>query len=556
MSPWRLLRTSVSRRDLVLGSMLAATAELSAAGLIGISGWFLTTCAIVTVRADAAWSWMYPSGAVRALALSRTGLRYLERLTSHRALLNATVAVRAQAVRGACSLSARELRSQRDGVLLSRLTIDVEAVGGLPAQVIAPLAGYVATVAAVEILLFFASTILGIAEALVLLAGTTLALVAHRRTEQSLAAATAARTAVRAGLLGSRAAFNDLRCLDAVPQARHAVAAALARADDAKAAADAVERRGRLGLRLLAALGQSSALILGLQFAASAQSIADVIGELLLLAAGWELLESAPRLLLDRSRAGSAAERLSPLVINRDESLATADPDVRRLTAVDLPIGGGGEQLSLAMSGPRLILVTGSNGSGKSTLLSMLAGRLPAPRGTVRIGDRPIESLPATAVADALTLVEADDWLADDTVAANLRQAAPDATPGALRAALSAVSLDMLSLDQQAGALSQGQRHRLAIARALLREPGVLLLDEPTAGLDRTTASTVLRSIRAFLPRTTLVIALQQQSLDALPAAPDASVDLDTLVVTHREAARPVIEQTLLPLMQNRQPTP
>lgn len=101
MNPWRLLWRSACRSDLVVGMALAATAELSAAALIGLSGWFLTACALVTLQANTTWSWMYPSGAVRALALLRTALRYLERLVSHRALLTATVSLRARLVHGA-----------------------------------------------------------------------------------------------------------------------------------------------------------------------------------------------------------------------------------------------------------------------------------------------------------------------------------------------------------------------------------------------------------------------------------------------------------------------
>ncbi|GAA2273586.1 MULTISPECIES: ATP-binding cassette domain-containing protein [Kitasatospora] len=78
---------------------------------------------------------MYPSGAVRALALLRTSLRYLERLVSHRVVLATTVNLRARLIRGA-----RELRARRDGALLARLTADVASVAGLLAQVIAPLA--------------------------------------------------------------------------------------------------------------------------------------------------------------------------------------------------------------------------------------------------------------------------------------------------------------------------------------------------------------------------------------------------------------------------------
>ncbi|MFJ1700926.1 hypothetical protein ACIOHC_38800 [Streptomyces sp. NPDC088252] len=65
---WRLLRMAATRRALLAGTLLAIAAELGGAALLGVSGWFLTTCAVVTLQANTTWSWMYPSGAVRTLA--------------------------------------------------------------------------------------------------------------------------------------------------------------------------------------------------------------------------------------------------------------------------------------------------------------------------------------------------------------------------------------------------------------------------------------------------------------------------------------------------------
>lgn len=587
---WRLLRTAVPLRVLLTGMLLATAGELAGAALLGVSGWFLTTCAVVTLQADTTWSWMYPSGAVRALALGRTGLRYLERLVSHRALLSAQVALRARSARGAARLTARELRAQRDGTLLTRLTTDVETVAGLPANVCAPLGAAVVTACLVEILLLAAMPRLGLAELVVWAAGLWCARRAHRRARAQLATAAEARAALRTVLLGSRAAFDELRCLDAVPQARRAAATAVTAVESAEWAAARAERLGRLSLRLLAAVGQAAVLVIALG-AAPAQPVAVVVGEVLLLAAGWDLLERLPRLLQHLAAAGDAADRLAPLagderpvdggaerpverpadggaVRSADQpverpvdgrAVRPADQPIegsvdestgrpvdqpwdrwpRRVTALDgarcveasgLPLFGSSATLTTTLSGPGLMLITGPNGSGKSTLLGRLAGRLPAPAGTVLLDGTPVHRLPAGAVAGTVTLVEADDWLADDTVAANLRQAAPSADPAALEAVLDVVGLSALPLDAPVGPggrlLSQGQRRRLAIARAVLRRPPVLLLDEPVAGLDRPTAQALLAGLPRALPDTALVIALQDQDVDLLERPPTEVVRL------------------------------
>ncbi|GGZ06437.1 hypothetical protein GCM10010300_58070 [Streptomyces olivaceoviridis] len=551
---WRLLRTAVPLRALVTGMLLATAGELAGAALLGVSGWFLTTCAVVTLQADTTWSWMYPSGAVRALALGRTGLRYLERLASHRALLSAQVALRARSARGAARLTARELRAQRDGTLLTRLTTDVETVAGLPANVCAPLGAAVITACLVEILLLAATPRLGLAELVVWAAGLWCARRAHRRSRAQLATAAEARAALRTVLLGSRASFDELRCLDAVPEARRAAATAVTAVESAEWAAARAERLGRLSLRLLAAVGQAVVLVIALG-AAPAQPVAVVVGEVLLLAAGWELLERLPRLLQHLAAAKDAADRLAPLAADErpgDQSAErpgdgsavrpgdqTWDRWPRRVAALDgarsveasgLPLLGSSATLTTTLSGPGLTLITGPNGSGKSTLLGRLAGRLPAPAGTVFLDGTPVHRLPAGTVAGTVTLVEADDWLADDTVAANLRQAAPSAGPTALEAALDVVGLSALPLDAPVGPggrlLSQGQRRRLAIARAVLRRPPVLLLDEPVAGLDRPAAQALLAGLPRALPDTALVIALQDQDVDLLERPPTEVVRL------------------------------
>ena len=288
-----------------------------------MSGWFLTSCAVVTAQANTTWSWMYPSGAVRALALSRTGLRYSERLVSHGTLLATQVALRAQMARGAARLTPRELRGQRDGTLLTLLTADVETVAGLPANAVAPLVAAVMTACLVDALLLWAMPVLGIAELIVWAVGLACARHAHHRARTHLADAADARAALRTVLLGSRAAFNELRCLDALPQAQRTATSAMAAVESAEWAAARAERHGRLALRLLAALGQAAVLVIALR-AAPAQPIAVVVGEVLLVAAGWELLERLPGLMQHLAQARDAAERLAPLAAEAHPAGPTA----------------------------------------------------------------------------------------------------------------------------------------------------------------------------------------------------------------------------------------
>ncbi|MER5698735.1 ATP-binding cassette domain-containing protein [Streptomyces mirabilis] len=537
MTAFRLLWTAADRgvrRDLLFAAVLAGTAELCAAGLLGVSGWFLTSCAVVTAQANTTWSWMYPSGTVRALALGRTGLRYSERLVSHGALLGATVSLRSRLVRTATTVPARELRNQRDGALMTRLTSDVGAVGGMAGQVVPPLAGIGLTATVVVTLLLVASPPAGAAELLLLALSAATAVAAERRTRGHQQTAADAWASARTALLSGRSALPELRCLDAVDLVRDQVAQALGRARRAEAAAASVMRRTRLRLRLLAMAGQTAVLLLALSGPVSTQPAADSIGEVLLVAAAYELMETLPQVLRDQGLATDSALRLTDLAGRTlPEGPRTASPATPQLAgpksalvAHEVPVGVGEDRtLWSAVIAPRsVVVVTGPNGSGKSTVLETLAGRItPAAPGAVLLGGVPIESLPAGAIADTLTLVEAEDWIAEATIAENLRQAAPGADDDTLRAALAAAALEQLPLHTPTGplssALSQGQRRRLVIARAVLRAPAVLLLDEPTAGLDVRTAVRMLTGVRLALPDSALVIALPDRHHDLMPFA-------------------------------------
>ncbi|WP_051712005.1 ATP-binding cassette domain-containing protein [Streptomyces sp. NRRL S-350] len=537
MNPVTLLWTSADRRgrrDLLVGALLAACAEVAAAALLGLSGWFLTSCALVTLQANTTWSWMYPSGTVRALALGRTGLRYTERLTSHRALLGATVALRTRMVRTAAALPPRQLRDRRDGALLARLTDDVAAVGALPARSLAPLTGLGVTALAVVALICVADPAAGAAEALLLVLALTVAVRTNRRALAHRAEAVGERAAARSALLSARAALAELHCLDAVDRARDQVARRVALAHRADAASLAALRGGRLLLRLLAAVGQVAVLLLALAGRSTVQPVAAAIGETLLVAAAYELVEALPQILRDHGSAAHSALRLTDLLAGAralPSAAAVASHRDAPLTVRELPLGRGAARWSTTLLPGSATLVTGPNGSGKSTLLNMLAGRIDSPSpGVVLLGGSPLPALPAAAVASTLTLVEAEDWLADSTVADNLRQAAPAADDAALRAALAVAALADLELDTPTGplgsALSQGQRRRLGIARAVLREPAVLLLDEPVAGLDRPTAVRLLSGLRGALPRCALVVALPDQHHDLLPFPVDTVLAL------------------------------
>jgi ATP-binding cassette subfamily B protein len=172
-----------------------------------------------------------------------------------------------------------------------------------------------------------------------------------------------------------------------------------------------------------------------------------------------------------------------------------------------------------------VVAVVGPSGAGKSTLARLLTRQVEPAAGLVRLDGYDVQDLTIRSVREAVCVVLQETMLLDSSVYENIAYARPEATAreveAAARAADAAVFIDALSdgyqtrVGQRGRMLSGGQRQRLALARAILRDSPVLVLDEPTTGLDPDTARRVLAPIRtAFADRTVLLITHEPVALE------------------------------------------
>lgn len=172
--------------------------------------------------------------------------------------------------------------------------------------------------------------------------------------------------------------------------------------------------------------------------------------------------------------------------------------------------------VSLAVPAGTTVGIVGASGSGKSTLLAVLARLYDPDGGSVRLDGTDLRDLRAGDLRRAVALVPQQAVLFEGTIRSNLLYAAPAAAEAAVRAVLAVVELTDLidtlprGLETPVGergvALSGGQRQRLALARALLAEPALLLLDECTSALDAETEARVWANLDAFAPGQTRVL--------------------------------------------------
>jgi len=197
------------------------------------------------------------------------------------------------------------------------------------------------------------------------------------------------------------------------------------------------------------------------------------------------------------------------------------------VTADDVHFGYGGEPVltgcSFTIAPGEVVALVGATGAGKSTLCELLAGLAPPSSGVLRLGGVDLRALDADQRRAATALVFQESFLFADTVRANLVLGGevPDA---ALHAALRVAQAESFVaalpsglatvLGERGVTLSGGQRQRLALARALLRRPRFLLLDDATSAVDPTVEARILRALRSELAMTTLLVAHRVSTIE------------------------------------------
>jgi ATP-binding cassette subfamily C protein CydC len=471
-----------------------------------------------------------PSAGVRFLALGRTAARYGERLLTHDATLRALAALRVHLLERLAAAPFARLERVRGGLALNALTADVDALDGVPLRLILPLAAGLATqllAAAMVAWLVDPGVALWVLGVYLLGGGAVLGLGARasaapsRRAERALQALRA-RTV---DLLRARGDFAVAGRL--TDQAAHVLAADARRRTD-RARLDAIERAVGLVLTALTPIAMGGALVLGMAgVAAGTIGPAAVAMATLVALALAETVQPLRRAMADLGRMADAARRVAP-------DLAAAPAGLAIAPAAPVPVPGAGllaqgltyrregaaraviAGLDLAVAPGETLALTGPSGAGKSTTLALLAGLIPASGGRIAIAGHALAQWPESALRAHLALLLQRSALIRGTVRQNLALAAPEADDATLQRALDHAALwqavaprgglDLMLGDRGAG-LSGGEARRLAVARVLLRKPLILLLDEPTEGLDGPTADRVLAGIRAALPEAAIVVA-------------------------------------------------
>jgi len=505
-----LLRPSWARW--MIAVLVGVTSTGFGLALTGVSAWLI-------VRAGSQPAIMYLLVAivgVRFFGIARSVSRYAERLLTHDAAFDLSDRLRLRLWR---SISARGAGSRdllEGGSAIDYLVTSTNRIRDLLPRTLAPLAVGVLAVAGASITTaMIAAPLAGhVALALSLtLAACVAVVVARNRGDQALRARSSALLVRQwSTLVTARADLVANGVATEAVQSVITISTQLARAERRSAWWAGMST----GIAATATAGLAAWVPLAAGTGAAAELTAVVA--LLALALGEPIAAAA----LAAQRVPALAETLrhvAPLLETRQSSDGSAGEHISSVERLDLdgvevryPRGSGPvfDAVSGSVRRSEWLVVEGPSGSGKSTLLSAIMGALPLSGGRLLADGRPLEQLRSGSWSARIAWCPQDAHIFDSTLRANLLLARPRAHPVSdadMLDVLDRVGLTPLVRDLADGlagrvgrsgrGLSGGERQRVAVARALLGEADLLLLDEPTAHLDAPTASAMMADIRA-----------------------------------------------------------
>ena len=492
---------------LTLGVVLAIVTLLASIGLLTLSGWFLSASAVVGVAGVYSFNYMLPAAGVRGSAIIRTAGRYFERLVSHDATFRVLQHLRVFTFSKLLPLSPAGLARFRQGELLNRMVADVDTLDHLYLRVISPLVGALVVILVVTFGLSFLDGTLALTlGGIMLLTLFLLPPLFYRAGKPTGEQLTHLRGRYRQQLTSWLQGQAELTIFNASTRYREQMEQTEVNWHDAQRRQSELTALSQAlmlligGLAVIAMLWlaaggvgdntQPGALIALFVFCALAafealapvtgafQHLGQVIASALRLT---QIIDQKPEFTFPQTEATVPTQ-----VALRFENVTFSYPEQAQAALSDI---------ALQVNAGEHIAILGRTGCGKSTLLQLITRAWDPQQGAILLSN-----LDEPTLRRAMSVVPQRVHLFSATLRDNLLLARPDASDAELSAVLEQTGLGKLLeesglnswLGEGGRQLSGGELRRLAIARALLHDAPLMLLDEPTEGLDATTESQIL----------------------------------------------------------------
>ena len=522
------------------GIFLSLLTALAAIALLTLSGWFISASAIAGLVAidgnGLAFNFMLPAAQIRALAMTRTLARYGERLVTHEATFRVLASIRSWFFQQLIPLVPGRLSALRSGDLLSRMTADIDALDALYLRLLAPAIVAIIGVTAVTVFLGFYAPIVSLTTGLMLI----IASVGMPWVFNRLGSAGAEAIVVLAANFRIRHIDMTQGLADLIAnQAYGRFSGFLERFSDLMI--DTQRRNNRLSAIssaitfLLSQLTLLTALVLAtIALKDGLLSGSDLALVVFCVLAVFELVTPLPLAVQMLAKTQKAARRI--------RQVTELSPTITVGCCPPLPSGEGRYDLQLtdvsfrypdqqdnvlnniSLNIPQAskIAIIGANGSGKTTLLHLLMRHYDPEQGSVLLAGQNIRQLDADELMSCFGVLSQRSQLFAATIKENLLIAKPNASATELDAAIKAAGLENFigylpeGLDTWVGEsgvkVSGGEARRIALARLYLKNAPVLILDEPTEGLDSDTERDVFDALKYFARDKTVVMVTHREA--------------------------------------------
>lgn len=511
---------------LSLGIILAIVTLLASIGLLTLSGWFLAASAVAGIAGLYSFNYMLPAAGVRGAAIFRTAGRYAERLVSHDATFRVLSHLRVFTFTKIMPLSPGGIARFRQADLLNRLVADVDTLDHLYLRVISPLVSALVVILLVTFGLSFLDVKLALTlGAIMLVLILLLPVIFYRAGKPAGRELTALRSDYRMQLTSWLQGQSELVVFGAQPRFRQQL--------------NDIERRWMLRQQQQAKLtGLSQAMVIAaagltvtlmLWLAAGGISQFPQPGALIALfvftpLAAFEALGPVAAAFQHLGQVIASAQRVSQIIDQpADVTSPTQGPVAAEHVSLSLQnvnFTYPGQPLpvlknvTLDVGAGEHIALLGQTGCGKSTLLQLLTRGWDITSGTLEINGHAIGAYDEATLRKMITVVSQRAHVFNTTLRENLRMASPDCTDEQIAEVLRQVDLHVLLENEGLNAwlgeggrqLSGGEQRRIGLARALLHDAPLWLLDEPTEGLDAETEQHILALLHKHCQNKTLLL--------------------------------------------------
>lgn len=517
-----------AKLPLFLGLVLMITGLVSSIGLLTTSGWFLAATAIAGL--GTLFNFFYPSASVRGLAIGRTLFRYFEKLVTHDATFRILAKLRVQVFEKIIPLSPAVLNRYRNSDLLNRLVSDVDTLDSLYLRLIAPFITAIFVILAMCIGLSFvnAPLALGLGVSLLLLV-LVIPTVFYQLGKKFGDKLVYSRALYRTQFLEFIQAQAELLLFNAEDKLKDNMAKT-----EANWQADQQKEANLSGFSTALSLFLNGLIIAAMLWFSSQAEFGNDEYRMAFIAlftfaalASFEILMPLGSAFLHIGQVIASAERVTDII--EQQPLVTfngkAEFDQNATTLIeakDLSFtyperqNRALENLNLTIQKGQKVAILGKTGSGKSTLLQLLVRNYDANQGQLFLAGKPIADYAEDTLRNQFCFLTQRVHVFSDTLRQNLQFAsAVNISDEKMIEVLNQVGLGKL-LEQEQGLdiwlgdggrpLSGGEQRRLGLARILLNDAPILLLDEPTEGLDRETERKILCLILAHAENKTLIM--------------------------------------------------